>query len=111
MTTSFGDQLPEFTSAVDISTPERRDEPSLPEAVLRIPVNVQVVIGSVRLPLSQVTKLGPGTTLTLEEKLGAPARMLVNGREVARGDLFVVDEANGRLGIAITEVASSSAEM
>lgn len=110
MTTSFGDQLPEFAAAGDISVPDRKDEPSLPEAVLRIPVNVQIVIGSVRLPLSHVTKLGPGMTLTLEERLGAPARMLVNGREVARGDLFVVDEASGRLGIAITAVASSSAE-
>lgn len=106
MTTSFGEQLPDL--AVQADEEIAMKPPALPEAVLRIPVTVQVVIGSVRLSLSHVTRLAPGVTLTLEEKLGAAARMLVNGREVARGDLFVVDEAEGRLGIAITEVASSS---
>ena len=38
------------------------------------------------------------------------ARMLVNGREVARGELFVIDEVEGRLGLTITEVAGSASD-
>ena len=109
MTTDLGDKLPDLdqqgphaNSALALS--------SLPGAVMRIPVSVQVVIGSARLPLAQVATLAPGATLTLEEKLGAPARMLVNGREVARGDLFVVDESDGRLGITITEVSGPTSD-
>ena len=108
MTSSFGNQLPELIVQSDSAMPGMTHTSSLPEAVLRIPVIVQVVIGSARLSLSQVTKLTPGTTLTLEEKLGTAARILVNGREVARGNLFVVDETDGRLGIATTEVANSA---
>ena len=103
MTTDLGDKLPDLdqqgphaNSALALS--------SLPG------VSVQVVIGSARLPLAQVATLAPGATLTLEEKLGAPARMLVNGREVARGDLFVVDESDGRLGITITEVSGPTSD-
>lgn len=108
--TSFGEQLPDLATP-DPQTPDTGSAvSSLPGAVLRIPVSVQVVIGSARLPLSQVAKLAPGTTLTLDEKLGAPARMLVNGREVARGALFVVDETEGRLGLTITEVAGPAAD-
>lgn len=80
----------------------------IPESVLRIPIAVQVVIGTARLPLSRVAQLGPGSTIPLEQKLGSPAAILVNGKEVARGEIFVLDEDGdgGRLGITITEVTS-----
>jgi flagellar motor switch protein FliN/FliY len=82
---------------------------TLPENLLTIPVSIQVVIGSVRLPLSRITRLGPGEKIDLEERLGEPALLLVNGKDVARGNLFVLDEDDGagRLGIVITEVISS----
>jgi flagellar motor switch protein FliN/FliY len=70
---------------------------------------VQVVIGTVRLPLSKVAELKPGTVITLEEKLGAAARVLVNGREVAKGELFVLDGEGDRLGLTITEIAEAGA--
>ncbi len=76
----------------------------VPASVLRIPIAIQVVIGSARVPLSQVTQLGPGSTITLDQKLGTPAVVLVNGREVAKGELFVLDADGGRLGITISEV-------
>lgn len=107
MTANLADQLP------DLALPETGEaaEPAvaarLPSAVLRIPVSVQVVIGTARLTLSQVAELSPGAVVALEEKLGTPARVLVNGREVARGELFVLDGEGDRLGLTITEVAES----
>ena len=81
----------------------------MPGSVLKIPVAIQVVIGSARVPLSQVAQLGPGAMITLDQKLGTPAVILVNGREVARGELFVFDGDGDRLGITITEVNDGSA--
>lgn len=109
MTSTFGERLPDLPDETRDSE-EHRKATGVPGAVLRIPVSVQVVIGTTRVPLSQIAQLAPGTTLALEERLGAPARMLVNGREVARGELFVTDEAEGRLGLTITAVADSSAD-
>jgi flagellar motor switch protein FliN len=80
---------------------------SMPGSVLKIPVSIQVVIGSTKLPLSQVAQLGPGVMMTLDQKLGTPATILVNGREVARGDIFVLDGEDGRLGITITDVTDA----
>ena len=104
MTANFGDQLPELSLPEAGNTAEAPAGVRLPSAVLRIPVSVQVVIGTARLPLSQVAELGPGAVITLEEKLGSPARLLVNGREVARGELFVLDGEGERLGLTITEI-------
>ena len=110
MTAQFGDQLPDISTDGGPAENEARSTPGLPSALLRIPVSVQVVIGTARLPLSQLTQLAPGATLTLDEKLGTPARMLVNGREVARGELFVLEGAEGRLGLTIKEVASTESD-
>jgi flagellar motor switch protein FliN/FliY len=110
MTTRLDDHLRNVASLDAEPTAEGEAYRSLPAAVLRIPVTVQIVIGSVRLALSQLTRLAPGTALTLEEKLGAPVRLLVNGREVAQGELFVVDELSGRLGVTITAVSGVSTD-
>lgn len=106
MNALLGEQLPDLSSAA--ATGESRPAQALPSAVLRIPVSVQIVIGSARLPLAEVADLAPGSTITLDEKLGAAARVLVNGREVAKGELFVLDPESGRLGITISEVAGTS---
>lgn len=107
MSATLGEQLPELSMPAAEAAPEPRQMQGLPNAVLRIPVSVQVVIGTVRLPLSQVAQLAPGATVALEERLGAPSKVLVNGREVAEGDLFVVDVETGRLGLTITKVAGN----
>ena len=109
--TNFGDQLPDLSPVETSAGFTAKPASALSGAVLRIPVSVQVVIGTARIPLSQVAELEPGVMLSLEEKLGTPARMLVNGREVAKGELIVVDEATGTLGLTITEVAGSAGEM
>lgn len=105
MMANLGEQLPELTPPGASQATEAMPAVRLPSAVLRIPVSVQVIIGTARLTLSQVAELSPGAVLTLEEKLGTPARVLVNGREVARGELFVLDGDGDRLGLTITEVA------
>jgi flagellar motor switch protein FliN len=80
---------------------------ALPESIMRIPVTVQIVLGTTRLPIGKVAELRPGATVTLDQKLGAPVTVLVNGREVARGELFVLDGEQDRLGVTITELAPS----
>lgn len=80
----------------------------LPESILRIPVTVQIVLGTTRMPIGKVADLKPGSTVTLDQKLGAPVTVLVNGREVAKGELFVLDGEQDRLGVTITELAPAA---
>jgi len=104
MTVTLGEHLPEINPPQESLGAEAPQVHRLPSAVLRIPVSVQVVIGTARLPLSQLAELKPGATVTLEEKIGAAAKVLVNGREVARGEIFVLEGDGERLGLTITEV-------
>jgi flagellar motor switch protein FliN/FliY len=77
------------------------------DAILSIPVTVQVVLGTTSMPVARLMKLGRGAVITLDQKVGAPVNVLVNGRVVARGEVVVVDEDNSRFGVSLTEIISS----
>ena len=78
------------------------------DAILRIPVTVQVVLGSAKMPVSHLMKLGRGAVVALDQRVGEPVNVVVNGRIVARGEVVVVDEDNSRFGVSLTEIVGSS---
>lgn len=104
MNTPLADNLREEAHIALQSVSREADQSPLSHSILRIPVTVQVVIGSVRLPLSQLAELATGSVLPLDQELGAPATVLVNGREVASGELFVQDGMGDRLCVRFTEI-------
>ena len=74
------------------------------EAILRIPVNVQVVIGSTTMPVANLMKLGRGAIVALDQRVGDPVDVVVNGRVVARGEVVVVEEDGSRFGVSLSEI-------
>jgi flagellar motor switch protein FliN len=75
------------------------------DAILRIPVSVQVVLGSAMMPVSNLLKLGRGAVIPLDHRVGEPVDIIVNGRVIARGEIVVVEDDNSRLGVSLTEIA------
>ena len=69
--------------------------------VFDVPVNISAVLGRASLSVAQLLKLGPGTVLELDRKVGEAIDIYVNNRLVARGEVVVVDE---RLGVTMTEI-------
>jgi flagellar motor switch protein FliN/FliY len=89
------------------ASPDQRGGGAMPQgSLLKIPVNVQVILGTTRMPLHKVMSLGPGSIVALDKELSEPVTLLVNGNEVARGLIVVVNEKTGQLGISLTEVSS-----
>jgi flagellar motor switch protein FliN/FliY len=78
------------------------------DAILRIPVTVQVVLGSAKMPVAHLMKLGRGAVVALDQRVGEPVNIVVNGRIVARGEVVVVDEDTSRFGVSLTEIVGSS---
>lgn len=75
------------------------------DTILRIPVSVQVVLGSAMMPVSNLLKLGRGAIIPLDHRVGEPVDIIVNGRVIARGEIVVVEDDNSRLGVSLTEIA------
>lgn len=74
------------------------------DAILRIPVTMQVVLGSATIPVANLMKLGRGAVVPLDHRVGEPVDVVVNGRVVARGEVVVVEEDNSRFGVSLTEI-------
>ena len=69
------------------------------DAIMRIPVSLQVVLGSATMPVANLMKLGRGAVVPLDHRVGEPVDVVVNGRVVARGEVVVVEDDNSRLSL------------
>ena len=78
------------------------------DAILSIPVTVQVVLGGTTMPVASLMKLGRGAVVSLDQKVGDPVNIVVNGRTIARGEVVVVDEETARYGVSLTEIVAAS---
>src|SRR5271169_1835734 len=95
---------PEAPSAVDAPKPELVPGPLNLGAILSIPVMVQVVLGSTSPPVAGLMKLARGAIVSLDQRVGDPVDVVVNGAVIARGEIVVVDEASQRFGVSLLEV-------
>ncbi|TVR08499.1 MAG: flagellar motor switch protein FliN [Salinarimonadaceae bacterium] len=77
------------------------------DSIMRIPVSIQVVLGSATMPVSNLMKLGRGAVVPLDHRVGEPVDVVVNGRVVARGEVVVVEDDNSRFGVSLTEIVGS----
>jgi flagellar motor switch protein FliN/FliY len=74
------------------------------EAVYDVPVTVSAVLGKSGMEVSQLLKLGKGTVVELDRKVGEAIDIYVNNRLVARGEVVLVED---RLGVTMTEIIKS----
>jgi len=71
------------------------------EAVFDVNVNVSAILGKSTMEVSQLLKLGKGSVVELDRKIGEAIDIFVNDRLVARGEVVLVED---RLGITMTEI-------
>ena len=86
--------------------PPEFDAPNL-NAILSIPVTVQIVLGSASLPVASLMKLARGAVISLDQRVGDPVDVVVNGKIVARGEIVVIDETSQRFGVSLLEIVTS----
>lgn len=70
-------------------------------AVYDVPVNIQAVLGRSSMEVAALLRLGRGSVIELDRKVGEAIDIYVNNRLVARGEVVVVDD---RLGVTMTEI-------
>jgi flagellar motor switch protein FliN/FliY len=69
--------------------------------VFDVPVSISAVLGKAQISVAELLRLGQGTVLELDRRVGEAIDIFVNNRLVARGEIVVVDE---RLGVTMTEI-------
>lgn len=76
--------------------------------ILDIPVEVQIVLGSTEMPVSDLMTLQKGSTVALDRRIGEPVDVVVNGRRIARGEITVLENDPSRFGIRLTEIVAAA---
>jgi flagellar motor switch protein FliN/FliY len=92
--------LPEGSSGTGGWDPTESDLTRLTD----VSVELTVEVGRTRMSLGETLALGPGSVVTLDRLADKPVDLLVNGREIARGEVVVIDE---QFGLRITEVVGA----
>lgn len=96
-------KLDEFTpTPIDVATGDHSERTATDlAAVYDVPVNIQAVLGRSSMEVASLLRLGKGSVIELDRKVGEAIDIYVNNRLVARGEVVVVDE---RLGVTMTEI-------
>ncbi|MBL8551393.1 MAG: flagellar motor switch protein FliN [Hyphomonadaceae bacterium] len=96
--------LDEFPAPQDFGV-AAADDDNVSAAVLSpiydVPVIIQAVLGKTHVDVSTLLRLGRGSVIELDRKVGEAIDVFVNNRLVARGEVVVVED---RLGVTMTEI-------
>jgi flagellar motor switch protein FliN/FliY len=76
--------------------------------IMNIPVEVQIVLGSAEMPVSDLMALQKGSTVALDRRIGEPVDIVVNGRKIARGEITVLENDPSRFGVRLTEIVTAA---
>lgn len=78
------------------------------DLILDVPLDISVVLGRTRKSIQDILNLGTGSLIELEKLAEEPVEILVNGKQIALGEVVVVDE---NFGVRITSIVSNAERM
>jgi flagellar motor switch protein FliN/FliY len=94
---------PNALEEADKATPKPSlEDGSNIDAILGVKLDVRIVLGRTRLPISELLRLTKGSVIELDRKVGEPVDVMINDRVVARGDLVKVKD--DMIGVALREI-------
>ncbi|MDR1840343.1 MAG: flagellar motor switch protein FliN [Holophagales bacterium] len=94
-----------FQQTAPIPTYESNVDTRNLDLLLDIELPVVVRMGHTEMPLGELLKLVPGSILELNRPADAPVDLLVNGKQIAKGEVVVVD---GNFAFRITEIETTA---
>ncbi len=97
-------QAPAAPGPVSTGTRQASVDTGNLDLLLDIELPVMVRMGQTEMQLGELLKLTPGSILELNRAADAPVELLVNGKQIAKGEVVVVD---GNFAFRITEIEST----
>ncbi|MCR4716843.1 MAG: flagellar motor switch phosphatase FliY [Lachnospiraceae bacterium] len=66
-----------------------------------VPLDVTVELGKTKKSIREILDISPGTIIELDKLAGEPVDVIVNGKNVAKGEVVVIEES---FGVRVTEI-------
>jgi flagellar motor switch/type III secretory pathway protein FliN len=77
------------------------------DAFFSISVTLELVLASIKMPVSKLLEFQAGTEIDLGHPAGAEVALVVNGSRIAFGHLFLIDPKSRSVGVRISRLAST----
>lgn len=74
------------------------------DLIMDVPLDISVVLGRTKKSIQDILNLGAGSLIELDKLAEEPVEILVNGKQIALGEVVVVDE---NFGVRITNIVSN----
>ena len=71
------------------------------EVLMHVPLQVTAELGTCKMSVAEVLKLGTGSIVELDRLAGGPVDLLVNNKLIARGEVVAIDD---NFGVRVTEL-------
>ncbi|WP_294372837.1 flagellar motor switch phosphatase FliY [uncultured Clostridium sp.] len=75
------------------------------DLIMDVPLDISVVLGRTKKSIQDILNLGAGSLIELQKLAEEPVEILVNGKQIALGEVVVVDE---NFGVRITSIVSDA---
>lgn len=73
--------------------------------IMDVPLQITVELGRTQRMIRDILEFGPGSIIELDKLAGEPVDILVNGKQIAKGEVVVIDES---FGVRITDIIHPS---
>jgi flagellar motor switch protein FliN/FliY len=93
-------QSVQFPNLMPHTTPQEAGNISL---IMDVFMEMTVELGRTRKLIKEILSMGEGTIIELDKLAGEPVDILVNHKQIAKGEVVVIDE---NFGVRVTEIVS-----
>ncbi|MFZ2100006.1 MAG: FliM/FliN family flagellar motor switch protein [Oricola sp.] len=105
--TEMGPMDEDFDSEIPHAVPGHAGGGGLHNLVMSIPVQLDVIIGSAEMPVSDLMGMEAGSVVSLNRKIGEAVDICVNGTKIATGEIQSLEDDPSRLGVKILSLEKS----
>ena len=91
----MGDQKKDENDSLPSFEDYEKSEESKLSLFMDIPLEVTIEIGSTSMPIEEVLKLNPNSVVELDRLISEPVDLKVNGKLIAKGELYSVKNSFG----------------
>ncbi|HOV70152.1 MAG TPA: flagellar motor switch protein FliN, partial [Clostridia bacterium] len=78
------------------------------DIIMDVPMTVTVELGKTYKPIREILKITNGSIIGLDKLVGEPVDILVNGKQIAKGEVVVIDE---NFGVRINDIISAKSRL
>lgn len=91
----------DISALENVKRPESIKKTGTYNLILDVELNMSAILGETDISLKKVLDITKGSIIELDNKTSEPIKLLANGREIARGEVVIIED---NFGLRITDI-------